>query len=237
MDVESIAVRLTKNPLKHGLLRHPFFREIKAETLTREAVAVFLGQWWHPLHYFPTFLSRTISVVPSMEIKTAISKILYQELGEGQPERAHERIYLDTMTKVGFDAAAIADAGPFEATKRLVEGYSAASVSPLTALGFTYGTEVADLVMVSGIGKAVRSVTGVSTLPWVDIHVTQEPDHVDQVNEAVEATFTEDDAVTIVTAAEEMWRLWIDFFSTLHSVSRPRQVDRHLGQAEQVGFD
>jgi pyrroloquinoline quinone (PQQ) biosynthesis protein C len=210
-----MAARLSRNSLKHNLLHHPFFRQIKTQTLTRDTVGIFLGQWWHPLHYFPTFLSRTISVVPSLGMKTAISKILYQELGEGHPDRAHERVYVATMSAVGFSEAVVSDASPFAATEQLVEGYRRACEEPLSALGFVYGTEVADLVMVAGIGTAVRLATGASDLPWVDIHISQEPDHVEQVNEAVDPTFAERDATEIVAAAERMWQLWIAFFSSL----------------------
>ena len=213
-----ISERLEQNPLRKGLVHHPFFKEVKTSPLTRDKVGIFLGQWWHPLHYFPHFLSRTIDVVPVLEMKTAISKILYQELGEGSPARAHERIYIATMEEAGFDRATVAEAEPFEETRRLVERYQEASAERLSALGFAYGTEVADLAMVSGIGNAVRRVSGLQDLPWVDIHILQEPDHVEQVNEAIEPDFTPEEVDRLVASAEEMWRLWIAFFDRLRKV-------------------
>lgn len=210
--------RLEKNPLHKNLIHHPFFKEVRTSDLTREEVGVFLGQWWHPLHYFPHFLSRTIDQVPMLEMKTAISKILYQELGEGDPARAHERIYISTMTAAGFDRETVSEAEPFEETRRLVQRYQEASAERLSALGFVYGTEVADLAMVAGIGNAVRRVSGLQDLPWVDIHIEQEPDHVAQVNEAIEPDFTSDEVDRIVATAEEMWRLWIAFFDRLRKV-------------------
>ncbi len=213
-----ITERLEENPLRKELIHHPFFKEVRTADLTREQVSVFLGQWWHPLHYFPNFLSRTIDQVPVLEMKTAICKILYQELGEGDPARAHERIYVTTMEDAGFDRASVAEAAPFEETRRLVERYEEASAERLSALGFVYGTEVADLAMVAGIGNAVRRVSGLQDLPWVDIHIQQEPDHVEQANEALEAGFTPAEVETIVAGAEEMWTLWIDFFNRLRQV-------------------
>lgn len=214
-----ISEKLEQNPLRKGLVHHPFFKEVKtSETLTRDQVGVFLGQWWHPLHYFPHFLSRTIDQLPMLEMKTAISKILYQELGEGDPARAHERLYISTMVDAGFTAETVSEAPAFEETQKLIDGYRDSSADRLTALGFAYGTEVADLAMVSGIGNAVRRVSGLKDLPWVDIHVLQEPDHVAQVNEAIEPDFAPGEEARIVAAAEEMWRLWIAFFDRLRSV-------------------
>jgi pyrroloquinoline quinone (PQQ) biosynthesis protein C len=213
-----ITERLEENPLHKELIHHPFFKEVRTSDLTREQVGAFLGQWWHPLHYFPNFLSRTIDQVPVLEMKTAISKILYQELGEGDPTRAHERMYISTMEAAGFDRTTVAEAPPFAETRRLVQRYKEASAERLSALGFVYGTEVADLAMVAGIGNAVRRVSGLESLPWVDIHILQEPDHVDQANEALEVRFSPEEGDVIVANAEEMWTLWIAFFNRLRQV-------------------
>lgn len=209
---------LKNNILRKNLIHHRFFDDIRTGLLTRSDVAVFLGQWWHPLHYFPDFLSRSISVVPRLETRTAICAILFQELGEGDPVRAHERIYLETMAAAGFSKEEVAEAPAFESTRNLVQGYERASTEETSALGFVYGTEVADLAMVSGIGAAVRQVSGLKNLPWVDIHVLQEPNHVDKAGDALQPELSSDDFQRVVASAEEMWRLWIGFFSELSRV-------------------
>jgi hypothetical protein len=207
--------KLSQNPLRKTLIHHEFFKLIKTADVSVRSAAIFIGQWWHPLHFFPDFLARAIGSVAELEMKTAISTILFQELGEGTPTRAHERVYIDTMTKAGFPRHTITDEPAFAATENLVSGYRKASGSPLSALGFVYGTEVADLVMVSAIGEAVRKATGTRELPWVDIHVAQEPHHVAQANQAVGLSFSADAEAQIERSAEEMWRLWIAFFSVL----------------------
>jgi pyrroloquinoline quinone (PQQ) biosynthesis protein C len=209
---------LKNNALRKNLIHHRFFDEIRTGLLVRSDVAVFLGQWWHPLHYFPDFLSRSIAVVPRLETRTAICAILFQELGEGDPASAHERMYLETMAAAGFSQKEVAEAPPFESTRNLVQGYERASTEETSALGFVYGTEVADLAMVSGIGAAVRQVSGLKNLPWVDVHVLQEPHHVDKAGDALQLELSSDDFERLVTSAEEMWRLWIGFFSELSHV-------------------
>lgn len=216
--MQGMTEKLEENPLRKKLIHHPFFKDVKNSEITREQVGIFLGQWWHPLHYFPNFLGRTIDAVPALEMKTAICKILNQELGEGNPKMAHERLYISTMEEAGFDRATVAEAAPFPETQRLVQLYHEASAERLAALGAVYGTEVADLAMVAGIGNAVRKVSGLKDLPWVDIHIQQEPDHVEQANEALETGFSETEVATIVDSAEEMWRRWIAFFDRLRAV-------------------
>ncbi|MFY0528781.1 TenA family transcriptional regulator [Archangium gephyra] len=218
---QSITRELLENSLRNDLVKHPFFEAVKKEPLSKEQVAIFLSQWWHPLHYFPTFLSRLISVTPKLEDKTAISKILWQELGEGDVERAHERIYISTMVDVGFAREQFVDVEPFPATAKLIERYAVASGEALQGLGFLYGTEVADYPMVSGIGRAVKRVTGVKELPWVTIHALQEPEHVRSANATLKSGKAEkkgkatEDSAAVVRGAEEMWTLWIAFFSAL----------------------
>jgi len=63
----------------------------------------------------------------------------------------------------------------------------------------------------------VRKVSGVKDLPWVDIHIEQEPNHVEQASGAVETGFSEGDVDAIEESAEEIWSLWIAFFDRLRA--------------------
>jgi hypothetical protein len=194
-----------------------FLKNLKHDcgTLSPEQVVIILGQWFHPLHYFPTFLSRLISVSPKLETQTYVSRILWEELGEGDPRRAHERVYIETISDGGFAKEQVAGSPPLNATRKLVEGYEQASVNWLPGLGFLYGTEVVDLPMVATIGELMRRCTGKRNLPWVNIHVSQEPGHVDSANATLQPAFTSEEQRDIVGNAEQMWTLWIDFFKDI----------------------
>jgi pyrroloquinoline quinone (PQQ) biosynthesis protein C len=211
----SLADRLTENQMHRGFCDHEFFRHVKTATLRPEEVLVFLGQWWHPLHYFPTFLARGVAVLPDIESKSAITRILNQEVGGGRPELAHEVIYADTMARAGFNREHVTGMAPFPETADLVAGYERESGSSLSALGFIFATEVTDLLMVSSIGTAVERSTGVSDLEWVSIHLEQEQDHVEEANHSLLRNFSADEEAIILSSAEEMWRLWHRFFDRL----------------------
>src|SRR5689334_24293591 len=206
---------LSTNDRKKELVT--FLKDLKDEcgTLAPEQVVVILGQWFHPLHYFPTFLSRLISVSPGMETQTYVSRILWEELGEGDPRRSHENVYIETISDGGFAKEQVAGSPPLNATRRLVAGYEQASTNWLSGLGFLYGTEVVDLPMVATIGELMRRCTGKRDLPWVNIHVSQEPGHVDSANATLQPAFTQQEQRDIVKHAEQMWTLWIDFFKDI----------------------
>ncbi|HEX5601553.1 MAG TPA: iron-containing redox enzyme family protein [Pyrinomonadaceae bacterium] len=194
-----------------------FLKNLKHEcgTLSTEQVVIILGQWFHPLHYFPTFLSRLISVSPQIETQTYVSRILWEELGEGDPRRSHEKVYIETISDGGFAQEQVAGSPPLNATRRLVDGYEQASSNWLSGLGFLYGTEVVDLPMVATIGELMRRCTGKKDLPWVNIHVSQEPGHVDSANSTLKPAFSAEEQREIVHEAEQMWTLWIDFFKDI----------------------
>jgi hypothetical protein len=213
--------KLSEHPLRKELIHHPFLKEVRTGSpVTKETVATLLGQWWYPLDYFPTFLSRSISVLPNRDMQTALSKILYQELGEGRPDNSHGKLFITTMAGAGFDEETTTQVPAFEETRKLVELYEETSHNALRALGAVYGTEVVDLAMVSGVGRMVRAVSGVKELPWVDIHVQQEPEHVEQASEALEPDFTAEEEAQIVRAAEDMWKGWISFFDRIRAETR-----------------
>ena len=213
----NITDSLSTNKRKNDLVT--FLKELKNEcgTLSPEQVLVILGQWFHPLHYFPTFLSRLISVTPDLETQTYVSRILWEELGEGDPRHAHEKVYIETISDGGFAKEQVAGAPPLSATRSLVEGYEQASTNCLSGLGFLYGTEVVDLPMVATIGELMRRCTGKQDLPWVNIHVSQEPGHVDSAIETLKTVHTEDEQREIFKHADQMWTLWIDFFKNVRS--------------------
>jgi pyrroloquinoline quinone (PQQ) biosynthesis protein C len=211
----SFGDRLAASPVYQSFRDHPFFAAVDTAKLTKEQASILIEQWWHPLHYFPTFLARCVSVLPDIAAKSAIARILNQETGGGEVSQAHEVVYVDSMDKCGFDRDRVTETAPYPETAALVDGYRAASDGPETALGFIFATETTDLLMVSSIGKAIEHTTGVTDNEWVSIHVEQEPDHVEEANHALLSAFDADAERRVIDAADDMWRLWTAFFDRL----------------------
>jgi pyrroloquinoline quinone (PQQ) biosynthesis protein C len=224
-DGAILTSRLETSPAYTEFVAGSFFRDLQNAPLSKEEVSVFLGQWWHPLHYFPTFLARCVSVLPDIASKSAITRILNQETGNGRVNRAHEVIYQDSMELAGFERSAVAGSAPFSETAELVAGYQQASAERCSALGFIYATEVTDLLMVSSIGTAVERATGVAENKWVAIHVAQEPDHVAEAGHTMLEGYTREQEDEIVRSADQMWQLWTRFFQR---ISVETGISRHV---------
>lgn len=207
--------RLAASPVYQEFRDHPFFAAVHTADLTQEQVAVLVEQWWHPLHYFPTFLARCVAVLPDIGAKSAIARILDEEAGGGVVADAHEVIYADSMERCGFDRDRVTGTEPYAETAALVAGYRAATEVPEDALGFIFATETTDLLMVSSIGRAIERTTGVTDNHWVSIHVQQEPGHVEGANDALTDDLDPGQQDAVIAAADEMWRLWTAFFDRL----------------------
>ena len=216
-DFKTIQKRLKSEQGRRELIAHPVLSAFKSQKLERKDVETILGQWYHPLHNFPYFLSSCVSHIDLLDVQTFISDILHEELGCGDPKMAHITLYESTMIDAGYSAEAVSKSPRFESTEKLIEGYKKAAKSRNSALGFLYATEVADLAMVSSIGFAVclNANKEIGDLPWVDIHVQQEPGHVENVDNSINFDLTEQDANEILSSAKEMWRLWINFFEEI----------------------
>lgn len=215
---KDLLVQLKQQPLRNQLASHPFLKKMRNDQLSNKQVTTVLGQWFHPLHHFPVFLSQLVAILPSLPMQTFISKILWQELGEGNPKRAHEDIYIRSMVDLGFTQDCFVNKPLLPATKKLIDGYKESiQDGHLAGLGFVFATEIADLSMVSAIGYSVRTLKKVKQIEWVDIHVQQEPDHVECVDNALEEKlFTPSEEKQVIRNAEKMWELWIGFFDSLN---------------------
>lgn len=97
MTKMSFGDQLSDSLVHKSFRNHPFFTAVDAAEFTKEQAEILIQQWRHPLHYFPTFLARSIAVLPDIASKTAITRILNQEVGDGSVARAHEVIYRDSM--------------------------------------------------------------------------------------------------------------------------------------------
>lgn len=208
--------QISSEPLKERLIQHDVLRRFREQPFSREQVTYILSQYWYPLDNFPHFLAGVIYKTPTVALQTCVSKILYQELGEGDPANAHSGFYRSTMAAVNLDVDRITRSARAPATAALEDGYNdSVEAGYCQALGFLYATEVSDLQIVSSIGQSVRGATGADSLPWVDIHVVQEPEHVDNVDAAMSCEFSPDEASLVREGARRMWTLWIEFFDDI----------------------
>src|SRR3954462_5867534 len=133
---------LLRHPLRLAVMEHPLFTRM--ESGPDRALATFTcHQYQLPVGFFPTFLARTIAITRGPAHQTALSAILWQELGEGEPKRAHARLFEDAMKAAGL---VVSSALPItSATRKLMASYEASADDPVRSIAFLFATESVDL--------------------------------------------------------------------------------------------
>jgi pyrroloquinoline-quinone synthase len=194
-----------------GITNHSLIKRLKGDHLNKQQVAFALGQYWHPIHFFPDFLASLVNKSPRIALKTHISKILYQELGEGNINKAHEILFLEAM----MDDAEIKQTEATLETKALMDSFQQSSNDYLLGLGFLYATEAIDLTIVTGLASAVKKVSGAKTLAWEDIHELQEADHTCCTSSLFNNLLLENEDDKVIEATHAAWKLWATFFDGL----------------------
>jgi pyrroloquinoline-quinone synthase len=206
LTINNFDVRLLERVTNHKLLNY-----LATDDLTQEQVECALGQYWYPIHYFPDFLALLLSKCNQLEIKTFVSKVLYQELGEGSLHKSHEVLF--TKVLPGFDVSSMKKIGQ---TQCLMALFEHSSNNYIDGIGFFYATEAIDLSIVTGLSVAIKTIRKKSKLPWETIHLVQEPDHTDCVDTIFFSHLTDEEQRKVVESTHAAWIAWDQFFDGIY---------------------
>lgn len=198
---------------------HPVLESFK-KPVDRSLLVAAASQYWYPISEFPTFLGNAVGAVGDLETQNLIASILWEEVGQGRAEDSHTQIFVDTFEMAGVNPADIVDCAQTSATEHLMNVYRSSTATRAGAIGALLATEAIDLCIVEGLGTGLRQhVPGDGPLPWVDIHVEQEPGHTENSESAASDALDLAEAERIEAAAIQMWEAWADFFSAVPSVA------------------
>ncbi|MFZ6182399.1 TenA family transcriptional regulator [Nannocystis pusilla] len=209
---------------RQTLLKHRMFAVLRGPRLSRDALKFVVGQYWHPIEYFTEFLALSLANVRELALRSRMSSILYQELGQGDPEQAHQSLYLLAAQRAGISADEVCGAEPLPETRRLLDGFRGAARSPARAVGYLYATEIVDLELVRTLGKALAGASGGQESEWLKIHARQEREHVAVARDAVASLAVGPHAVDKCAIAA--WRRWHGFYDG---------IERVIGSGERKG--
>lgn len=107
----------------HPLWRHPFVERCRAGRLTLPQVRVLGVQMYKFCHEFPSFLGMALASCPQEDARIVIGENLWEELGEGDPERAHAALFRRFTRALGVADAQLAALPAQPETAALIETY------------------------------------------------------------------------------------------------------------------
>jgi DMATS type aromatic prenyltransferase len=164
---------------------HPLFNRLAREEPAVGPLWVILANNWVGIgDAFPRWLSSLVSRVEDDAMRTFLAKQLNDELGDGDPSRAHRVLFQRMLA----DLEPFAPEGDHERwlapgrrlAERLARHYLERPV--LEAVGGTLVMEVFGKQVDQRIGDLMRRQTEVDTasLSWLVLHETLEEEHVDE---------------------------------------------------------
>lgn len=107
----------------HSLWGHPFVERCRAGRLTVEQVRVLGSQMYRFSREFTRFLAKALAASPHEEARMVIAENLWEELGEGDPERSHVALFRRFTRALGLSDAQLAAIPPTPETAALIDTY------------------------------------------------------------------------------------------------------------------
>ena len=160
----------------HPLWRHPFVERCRTGQLTLAQVRVLGAQMYKFCHQFPSFLGLALVACPNDEARIVIGENLWEELGEGDPQRAHAALFRQFTRALGLSDAQLSAVPALPGTTELIDTYLKLSdrFGVLGILGaLCYASEGIVAALYSHIQGALQQATPFDrdALMFFEVHI------------------------------------------------------------------
>jgi DMATS type aromatic prenyltransferase len=203
---------------------HPLFRRVEREAPAVAPLwAILANSWVGTGSTFARWLASLVSRVEDDRMRTILAKQLNDELGDGQPDKAH-RLLFQSMLADLEPYAPKGDRERFLApgrrlAKRLAEHYLERPA--LEAVGGTLVMEVYGKQVDQRIGDLLRRQTELdtSTLTWLVLHETLEEEHADESIDLARMTPQDPESqAAVCRGAETLVQIAYEYLDDIYEV-------------------
>jgi DMATS type aromatic prenyltransferase len=203
---------------------HPLFRRLAREPAAVAPVVTILANNWVAVgDRFPRWLAALVARVEDDRVRSVLAKQLDDELGHGDPTRAHRVLFQRMLADLEPYAPAGDRARWLEPGRRFAQGlaHNYLDKPELEAIGGTLVAEVYGKQVDQALGGLLRRQRDVdpASLTWLVLHETLEEEH---ANESLElAAMTPDDTTAraaVCRGAEALATLGLRYFDEIYDV-------------------
>jgi len=203
---------------------HPLFRRLAREPAAIAPLWTILANNWVAVgDRFPRWLAALVARVDDDRVRSVLAKQLDDELGHGDPDRAHRVLFQRMLADLEPYAPAGDRASLLAPGRRFAEGlaHNYLQRPELEAIGGTLVAEVYGKQVDQAVGNLLRRQREVdpAALTWLVLHETLEEDH---ANESLElATMMPTDRVAqtaVCRGAEALAALGMRYFDDIYEV-------------------
>ena len=175
----------------HPLWNHDFLHHCRAGELTLQEVRVLAVQMYKFSKEFNRILASVMARCPDTSAQAVILDNLFDEMGEGDPDRAHPELFRHFTRALGIDDETLESIPATPETQALIDTYLALAdrygyVAGLGAICFASEGIVNSLYtqIQNGIVGAARFSK--EALVFFDVHIHLDDDHAAQLAALVE---------------------------------------------------
>jgi len=181
-----VSARFKQVAAGHPLWRHPFVERCRAGQLTLAQVRVLGAQMYKFCREFPRFLATALAACQHEEEYMVLGENLWEELGEGDPQRVHAALFRRFTKALGLDDAQLSSIPAEPETTALVDTYLDLSrrygvVGILGALCYASEGIVAALYSQIQRGLLQALPFNKEALVFFEVHVHVDDGHADQL--------------------------------------------------------
>jgi len=185
---------LNKKLEQYSLLKHPFYQQWSAGTLSKDALCGYVKEYFHLVKAVPEMVEKIYQSNPTSEMKANM-----------EDERSHIRLWENFADGMGISKKELHEYTPSDNTINAVNHLLSLMNNPTEGSAAMYAYE-ADIPKISlskidGLRK-FYGVTDSSTLEYFTEHETADIEHV-KVWQAMMSSFNANQEATALNSAEE----------------------------------
>lgn len=129
--------------LAHGAVNNRYLRRFRAGDLSDEEFRTFAVEFYNFARFFPQILASQLVNTEDERIADELTRVLYSELGDGDPTHRHELLYRNFLRSVGIDVHSAMTRPMSPSTRAYIEGMQRlyGDGNHAKALGASFGLE------------------------------------------------------------------------------------------------
>lgn len=176
---------------RHGAVNNPYLDRFAAGDIAREEVAPFAYEFYNFTRFFPRVLVTQLVNTEDEGVADELTRVLYSELGDGDPRKRHELLYRDFLRSIGLGVSEALRQRMAPSTRAYIRGMERLYSSPnhYVALGASFGLENMAIAMWDHLLPGLRAIKN-RWYPGMDMtyftfHRALEDTHEDAMERAV----------------------------------------------------
>ncbi|MCP9448596.1 MAG: iron-containing redox enzyme family protein [Nitrospira sp.] len=129
--------------LAHGAVNNRYLRRFRSGALSDQEFRDFAVEFYNFARFFPQILASQLVNTEDERIADELTRVLYSELGDGNPTHRHELLYRNFLRSVGIDVHLAMTRPMLPSTRAYIEGMQRlySDGNHAKALGASFGLE------------------------------------------------------------------------------------------------